>query len=363
MMKRYRFVLTFGFISLVTLLVALTAMHFLFRPQRASAGPRAPLHVVATVKTVRLAKRVVNRNLQTYGTVVARASSVRNVAVPFESQCLRMLVSAGQRVHRGQKLLQLQASSTAMLALAEARSQATSAAAQYQQTLASQQLHLVTKAQLLTARQAEELAQLKLSNLLAQGVGGPRFIRASRSGVINHIYARPGQIIIAGSPLLQIVSSHRIEIRIGVEPTDISMLHEHMPVNIYPVGEDAKTPIPGQISLLTLRVNPATRLVDVFVTPQSSSDLLLGQYVRASITVARLDGLVTPRAAVMPVGAQQILFTVRHGIAYEHHVRILLKKAHEYLIAAPGLAQGDRIVVEGNPQLKNLMAVTEKFRP
>ena len=364
MMKRHRFIVTLGIVAGIILLILLSAVHILFQPGRASAGEyRAPLHVVATVKTARLASREVSRDLQTYGTVVARTSSVRNVAVPFESQCLRVLVSSGQEVHRGEKLLELQASSTAMLALAEARSQAAAAKAQYQQTLASRRLHLVTNAQLLAARHAEELARLELSNLLSQGVGGPRYIKSNRSGVINHIYAAPGQITVAGSPLLQIVSSHRIEIRIGVEPTDIPLLHNGMHVKIYPIGEGAKSPIPGVISLITLRVNPATRLVDVFVTPQSSSALLLGEYVRASITLARLKGLVAPRAAVLPDGNFQDLYTVRDGVAHLHHVRIILKKPHEYLIAGSGLAVGDRIVIEGNPQLKNLMAVTEQFHP
>jgi RND family efflux transporter MFP subunit len=250
-----------------------------------------------------------------------------------------------------------------MLALAEARNQAIAAAEQYQQTLASRRLHLVTNAQLLAARQAQELAQLKLNHLLSQGVGGSRYIKSNRSGVINHIYAAPGQITASGSPLLQIVSSHRIEIRIGVEPTDIPLLHNGMPVNIDPIGAGARAVVPGAVSLITLRVNPATRLVDVFVTPRSSSGLLLGEYVRASITIATLKGLVAPRAAVLPDGRYQNLFTVYGGVAHLRHVRIIRRKPHEYLIAAPGLAVGDRIVVEGNPQLKNLMAVTETFRP
>ena len=364
MMKRYRFIVTFGVAALFVLLAVLAAIRMVFQPHRASAARRpGSLHVVATVKTARLVSREVDRNLQTYGTVVARTSSVRNVAVSFESQCLRVLVSSGQEVHRGEKLLELQASSTAMLALAEARNQAAAAAAQYQQTLASRRLHLVTNAQLLAARHKDELARLELDNLLSQGVGGPRYIKSNRSGVINHIYAAPGQITVAGSPLLQIVSSHRIEVRIGVEPTDIPFLRNGMHVKIYPIGEGVKAPVPGTISLVTLRVNPATRLVDVFVTPQSSSGLLLGEYVRASITIARLKGLVAPRAAVLPDGHFQDLYTVRHGLAHLYHVRIILKKPHEYLIAAPGLAVGDRIVIEGNPQLKNLMAVTEKFHP
>jgi membrane fusion protein (multidrug efflux system) len=363
MMNRRFFIVGFILLTAAACVILPSAVRYLFAPQVQARARRRPLHVVATVKTVPLAVRVVRQNLQTYGTVVARTSSLRNVAVPFESQCLRVLVSSGQRVKSGQRLLRVQASPSSMLALAEARNRAASAEAQYQQTLASLQLHLVTRSQLLAAVQARQLANLQLRNLVAEGVGGPRYLTASHAGVINFIYARPGEIIPPGSPLLQVVSSDAIEIRMGVESADISLLHRGMPVNIFPIGDKHPESIAGNISLTTLRVNPATRLVDVFITPQNSSGLLLGEYVRVSITVARRRGLVVPRAAVLPDGPFENLYTVVHGVAHLHHVRILLKKSHEYLIAAPHLAAGDEVVIQGNPQLKNLMDVTNKFRP
>jgi RND family efflux transporter MFP subunit len=319
--------------------------------------------VIAYVKTVPIRTQRLNASVVAYGTVVARASSIRNVTVPFKSQVLRILVAGGQHVKKNQPLLQLESTNSELLLLAQAKNAELSARQQLSEVQQKFVLHLATRQSLLAAQQTLQLAQLNLSDLKALKIGGPRIIKAPASGVVAKILSGPGQIMLPGGPLLQLVSSRNIEVQLGLEPEDSVRVHKGQKVDLMPVGEHLHHPMIGTISLITQRVNPLTRLVDVFVTPQPHSGLLLGQYVQGQLVIASATGLVVPRAAVLPAGNKHTLFTISNGRAVLHWVHIRLANDRELLIAGTSLTAGEPAVVVGNAELLNRMAVTGKFKP
>lgn len=319
--------------------------------------------VIAYVKTVPVRRLNISASVVAYGTVVARASSIRNVAVPFNAQVLRILVAGGQHVRKNEPLLQLESTNSELLLLAQARSSALSAEEQLAEVKQKFALHLATRQSLLAARQARKLAQLNLTNLKTLGIGGPRLIKAPAGGVVSKILSGPGQIVLPGAPLLQLVSSRNIEVQLGLEPEDSIKVRRGQAVALTPVGEPATHQILGRISLITQRVNPLTRLVDVFVTPRIHSGLLLGQYVEGKLIIAKATGLVVPRAAVLPVGNAQELFTVRNGRAVLHLVHIGLTNTRYVQLLNSSVTAGEPAVVVGNAELTNGMAVTGTFKP
>ncbi len=327
-------------------------------PQR-----QADRHIIAYVKTVPIRRQRISTSVVAYGTVVARASSIRNVAVPFRAQVLRILVAGGQHVHKNEPLLQLESTNSELLTLAQAKSSTLAAQEQLDEVQQKFALHLATRQSLLTAQQALQLAQLNLSSLKALGIGGPRLIKAPASGVVSKILSGPGQIVLPGGPLLQLVSSRNIEVQLGLEPEDSIKVRRGQTVALMPVGEQTSHGIIGNISLITRRVNPLTRLVDVFVTPQAHSGLLLGQYVEGKFIIAQATALVVPRAAVLPVGSNEELFTVQHGRAVVHYVHIGLSNGQYLQLLNSTLTQGEQAVIVGNAELTDGMAVTRTFKP
>ncbi len=326
-------------------------------------GSHTRPRVIAYVKTVPVRRQSISASVVAYGTVVARASSIRNVAVPFNAQVLRILVAGGQHVRKGEPLLQLESTSSELLRLAQAQSSALSAEEQLSEVKQKFALHLATRQSLLAARQALKLAQLNLTNLKTLGIGGPRLIKAPAGGVVSKILSGPGQIVLPGAPLLQLVSSRNIEVQLGLEPEDSIKVRRGQTVTLLPVGEQSTQRIVGKISLITQRVNPLTRLVDVFVTPQMHSGLLLGQYVEGKLIIAKATGLVVPRAAVLPAGNVQELFTVRNGRAILHRVRIGLANTRYVQVLGSSVVEGEPAVIVGNAELTNGMAVTGTFKP
>ena len=82
-----------------------------------------------------------------------------------------------------------------------------------------------------------------------------------------------------------------------------------------------------------------------------------------NISVARARGLLVPRAAVLPAGRAYTLFTIRKGRAVGHLVAVGLRNAREVEVKGADLRAGEPVVVLGNYELKDGMAVQVEGTP
>jgi len=133
-------------------------------------------------------------------------------------------------------------------------------------------------------------------------------------------------------------------------------LQPGMAVGIRPVN-DPQAAFGGKVRRLGRAVNPETRLVSVFVTPDAGAHLLLNQYVSGVISVASRRALVAPPAAVLPEGEASVLYTVEDGHAVRHEVKVGLRNDGQVELSCAGLRAGQMAVVAGNSELEDGMAV------
>ena len=98
-----------------------------------------------------------------------------------------------------------------------------------------------------------------------------------------------------GGPLVEIVGETEIEVKLGVEAEDLSAVHEGAPITIVPVNDPTAAKVEGSVRLITRRIDPTTRLVDVYVALPQGTKLLLDQYVRGEIQHTEKDALVVAR--------------------------------------------------------------------
>ncbi len=316
-----------------------------------SGGP------VARVKIVPIKEGVLRSQAIVYGSVIPAPGALRTVSLPFQSQILSIRVNDGQKVTKGEPLLRIQASPSTYLKLEQARNAYRAQQQNYLQVKRRYQLKLATNTQLLQAKQALEQTKLNLQSLTRRGIDGPRLITATVGGLVKKVYAEEGAIVAAGNPLVEIVAQNRLEVRLGVEPEDIGHIHAGQNVVLSRINTPAAPAVNGKIRKVSYAINPATRLVDVFVTLSSPAGFLLGESVAGKITIASVRGLLVPRPAVLPEGDRHVLFSVKAGRAVRHVVTVGLENDHEYLITGPGLAAGQPVVTLGDPELKNGMRV------
>jgi membrane fusion protein (multidrug efflux system) len=311
----------------------------------------------ARVKTLPVRKGTITENIRVYGTVVPAPGATQAVSVPFESQVRRIMVSTGQEVSKGSLLLEIEPSPDAKLRFQQAEDGYALARERLEHVQQLLDLKLATNTQLLSAKQAVQQAELNLESMKRRGVDGQNDIRSDVRGVIRKVYVQEGAIVPAGSPLVEIVAQDRLEVRLGVEPDTISRVKINQKVLLTKVNEPASLAATGKIREISRSVKPSTRLVDVFIAIPSSAGFLLGESIQGIITIGSAEGMIVPRSAVLPDQNKHVLYTIKDGHAIKHIVEVGLENDEEIEVKSPGLEPGEPVVVLGNYELKDAMAV------
>ncbi|MDA8387155.1 MAG: efflux RND transporter periplasmic adaptor subunit [Nitrospiraceae bacterium] len=299
-----------------------------------------------------------------YGDVVPAPGAVQVASMPYEIRVRRIMVSAGQKISRGEPLLEVEPSPDTVLELKQAETAYQISRQNLDHIKQLFALKLATNTQILKAREAFRRASLQLEILKKMGVGGPRVIRSGVDGLVSHVDVQQGAIVADGKPLVEVISQNRLEARLGVEPNGAERFVSGQTVYLSSVNEPAPKKVTGKIRKISRAINPATRLVDVFVSlPGSARGFLLGEYIRGEIEAARSYGMVVPGSAVLPEGGSYVLYTVRNGRAVKHIVQTGLESGGETQVRGGGLKDGEMAVVLGNYELKDGMKVrVEKTR-
>jgi RND family efflux transporter MFP subunit len=315
------------------------------------------------VATVPIRRGGIEEKIVVYGTVVSQLGEVRAVSVAFESRIGRMLVTPGQQVSVRTPLIELEPSPATLLALQEARNAVDSAERDLKQVQQRYEQKLATNQELNAAQTASQSAQAKLNNLLKTGAATPQQLKSDTAGVVSKVDVQMGQIVAAGAPLVEIVAEDRIEVRLGIEPEDVPHLKVGQAVSLSPVNYGAAGAVVGHVRLITQRVNPDTRLVDVFASLPPGAKLMLDGFVQGELTLRATEGLIVPRVAALPDDGGYAVFTVREGHAVKHVVQVGLENDREVQIEGDDLHPGEPVVVVGNYELQDGMTVEVEDRP
>ena len=311
---------------------------------------------VASVETAPVERKAVSEKVIAYGSVIAQPGKMHTVSVAFESRVNHVLVAAGQLVGIDDPLLEIEASPATDLLLRQAQNTLEVAQRELTQTQERFKLKLATNQELNQAQKAERDAELQLQAFQQEGARSNGPLRAKIPGVVATVAAQDGQIAAAGSALVEIVASDEIEVKLGIEAQDAATFEAGQPIALFPVNQSSN-PVKGTVRLVTQRINPATRLVDVYVSLPPSSGLLLDGYVRAEIEKSVKDALIVPRSAILPGEGAYTVFTIRDGHAIKHTVETGLETDREVQINASDLREGDTVVTAGNYELEDGMAV------
>jgi RND family efflux transporter MFP subunit len=328
-------------------------------PQSGTSTPHAEKDVspTARVKTLPVRKGTITANIRAYGTVVPAPGATQAVSVPFESQVRRIKVSTGQGVSKGSLLLEIEPSPDTKLSFQQANDAYALAKEKLMHVQQLLDLKLATNTQFLAAKQAVQQTELTLESMKRRGIGGQTDLRSDVGGVIQKVYVQEGAIVSAGNPLAEIVAQDRLEARLGVEPDTISRVKINQEVLLTKVNVTASLGVTGSIREISRSVKPSTRLVDVFIAIPSSAGFLLGESILGIIAIESMEGLIVPRSAVLPEEEKHILYTIKDGHALKHTVEIGLENDEEMEVKSPNLQPGEPVVVLGNYELKDGMAV------
>jgi membrane fusion protein (multidrug efflux system) len=327
-------------------------------PEAAATQGDEEVKPVARVTTMPLVKKPISDVVNAYGTVVAEAGEVRVLSVPFDARVTRVLVTPGERVTADTLVVQVEAAPEVLVTLQEARNAVENTSHDLQQAEARFNEHLATNQDLSQARQAAQTARLRLETLTSRGVGESRQLKADVDGLVSKVDVQEGQIVTAGTPLVELAQGSRMEVQLGLEPQDARSLEPGTVVQLTHVDGPSTQPVEGKVRLVRQRVDPASRLISVMVSLPEHSGFLLDGFASGRIARSTVDALVVPRDAALPdEGGKFIVYTVAHGHAVKHEVTLGLQTDDEVQVIADDLEPGDAVVVSGNYQLTDGMEV------
>lgn len=328
------------------------------------SGAETKVEPTATVTVEPLRRATISTDIIAYGTVVAPASEISVVSVPFESRVTKMLVAPGETVKAGQPLVEVEGSAATILAVEEARNTESAADRDLQAVKQRYEQKLATNADLYTAENNLRTAQGRLKSLQQGGAGGPAQLKAEAAGIVSKVDVQIGQVVPIGNPLVEVAAQNRIEVHLGVEPEDAELLKAGQAVKLQPIDDADAKPITGKVRLIGQRVDPATRLVDVLVSLPPNTAMLLESFVVGTITRTSADAMMVPRSAALPneEGGYE-LFTVKDGKAVKHVIHLGVENDQDVQVSGEDLKEGDAVVTTGNLELEDGMAVRAQEAP
>lgn len=348
-------------ITVVIICLAIDGLWFFHRAEvtkaKAKNTPSVSVGPIASVQVVPVKTGSISTYATVYGDVVPAPGAVQVASVPYEVRVDKVMVSAGQKVSRGDPLLEIEPSPDTLLKLKQAENSFNISRQDLKHVKQLFALKLATNTQILKARDAFQKASLQLENLKKMGVDGRRVLRAKENGLISFVNVQEGAIVADGKPLAGVISQDRLEVRLGVEPNGARRLAAGQKVMLSPVNEPSVRRVEGRVRKISRAVNTATRLVDVFVSLPRSSGYLLGEYIMGKIETASSYGMVVPRSAVLPENGSYVLYTIQGGRAVKRIARIGLESGGVVQVLGGGLKPGDEVVALGNYELKDGMAV------
>ena len=363
-------------------LVALTLPAAPLPAQEAPAGDAIPSVTVAPVIREEIALQI-----PMSGTLVAREEAL--VFPRLTGQDITAIeAEAGDHVEAGEVLARLEdgtltaqvAQAEANLAaaragVAQAEAQQASAAAQAQQAeLALERTQSLSKSgdiaqatldqaqatadQARAAVAAAEAAAEAARAAVTQNEASLRIarvnldwatIRAPVAGRVLERNARLGALAGGTVPLFRIAAGDEIELEAEVVETDLAAMSEGDPARVVVAGLEERS---GTVRLIPPEIDAASRLGRVRIALGNDTDLRVGGFASAIVTVNRHLALTVPASAVLGRSEGDVVQAVVDGVVESRDVTAGLLSGGRREIDA-GLAEGETVVTRAGAFLRD----------
>lgn len=328
-----------------------------------SESGEAEITSVASVKTVPIHQGTIESMITAYGTVVPAPGAVQTISVSFECKIRHVLVSEGQIVSPKDALVEIEPSPESSLAMEQARNSYLIAQQGLEQIQKQFELKFASNEQLLQAKQTFQDTKLRMESLQRRGIDGKRKLFAGFQGLITKVNVQNGALVSAGNSLVELVAPDQVEVKLGFELEEIRQLRLNESIALRQVNAPGNESITGRIRTISQAINSSTRLVDVFVALPPKTKMFLEGFVQGSVKITSASGWIVPRTAVLPEEDHYVLYTVKKDHAVKQTIQIEMENDQEAVVLNKDLHAGDPVVILGNYELEDGMAVTEGTNP
>ncbi len=311
-------------------------------------------NISALVHVVPLRRGRLPIRINAFGHVQASETAKRVITAPVAARVERLAVQFGQEVPKGAPIVTLVPTPDSRAAYKQAQ-----VAVKVTQQLVDRdrslvKVHLTTLPELAAAEKDLADAKSSLAALTEEGADGPHTYKAPFDAIVTKISAGPGSAVSQGQSLVELARPSGLVVTVGVNPAQALSVRAGNAVTLAPVTEDAST-VPGRVLLRSAVVDSANGQVPVQIGfPRGR--LIVGETVRATITIGEKMGYVVPHPAILvnDSGHPYIVQAMKNMTAKKVAVRVLGSDGNMDVVEGPLVAEAP-VVLAGNYQLDNGM--------
>jgi membrane fusion protein (multidrug efflux system) len=308
-----------------------------------AAAANAPIAVVTAAAAI----RPMAIEIEAVGTT--RANESVQVTSKASNVVTAIHFTDSQVVSRGDVLAEMD-DAQAQAALAEAEASLSDSESQYNRTRDLVTRELLSQAELDTVE-----AQLKADRArVAAARAGleDTIVRAAFDGRTGFRQVSVGSFVSPGTPITTLDDTSIIKLDFTVSENFLFMLRPGLVVSASSAGLPDRA-FTGRVTNIESRVDPVTRSITVRAEiPNPEETLRQGMFMTVKLDGEPEPALLVPEGAIVPEQGRTYVFVVRDAVAEQREVRTGKRRPGEVQIVE-GLAEGDRVVVEGTQNVRD----------
>jgi membrane fusion protein (multidrug efflux system) len=308
-------------------------------------GPQVAV-VAVPVRSERLAFE-----LEALGT--ARANESVDVTAKIANQITAVRFSEGQRVRRGEVLVELDgAQARADLAVAEAA--LAESRSQYQRSRELYSTRVLSDSQIEQIEATFKANEARVAS--ARSRVGDTVVRAPFDGRVGLRRVSVGSLISPGTVITTLDDTGTIKLDFTIPETFLAAVKPGLEITARSVAYSDVT-FAGRVSSVDSRVDPATRSVTVrALLPNPEGLLKPGMFLTVRLSRGVTDALLVPEHALVPEQGDVFVFVVKDGTAEKRRIRTGQRRVGDVQVLE-GLVAGELVVTEGTQKLRDGAAV------
>lgn len=196
---------------------------------------------------------------------------------------------------------------------------------------------------------AQEM-QLKVARMNLEAARRATLILAPEAGVVTELKYQVGQTPGVGAKFATIAKLNKVILKLNITSQDIGYFKKGAAATVTIAGEKIK----GNVSLIPLAANPATRFFPVEVTFNNKGKKLLpGMYVTAELDARQVNGVAVPTEAVVyRNGSNAVWIVDEEGKARRKLVKLGIQ-TKDFIQIAEGLEGNESVIVEGMSRMND----------
>jgi membrane fusion protein (multidrug efflux system) len=300
---------------------------------------------VAVIAAIARPERLVSQ-INALGT--ARANEAVEVTSKASNTVTGIRFADGQRVQKGQVLVELDSAQVrADLAAAEAAS-----AESASQVKRSREL---MASKVLSESQFEQLEATMKTNQARVAAARSRVedtvVRAPFTGRVGLRRVSVGSLVNPGTIITTLDDLSVIKVDFAVPENFLAGLRDGLKVSTTAAAFPGREFI-GSVTGVDSRIDPVTRSVTVrAAVPNADLALKPGMFLNVTLARDEHQALMVPEAALVPEQSRQFLFVIEDGRAVRREVRIGGRQPGRVEIVS-GLKAGEQVIVEGTQKVR-----------